>query len=133
MTVQSEIKDLISRYLKAWNARDYPGMVALFTEPATYVIPGGTLHLADHAALSAKLKDQFAALEADGFSHTEIRDVTVRSCTDTSAQAELHDVTRLRADGTALDVIDAVYICILQEGRWKLSIAMACTPGWDNA
>ncbi|QJF51551.1 YybH family protein [Roseobacter ponti] len=131
MTVHSDIKDLIRRYLQAWNERDFPGMVALFTEPATYVIPGGTLHLPDHAALNAKLKEQFAALEADDFSHTEIRDVTVQNCTDTSAMARLHDVVRLRADGTALDVIDAVYICILQEGRWKLSIAMACTPGWN--
>ena len=66
MTTQTEIEELIKVYLTAWNARDFEGMAALFTEPATYVIPGGTLHIPDHQTLIEKLKQQFAGLERDG-------------------------------------------------------------------
>ncbi len=133
MTTQTEIEELIKVYLTAWNARDFEGMAALFTEPATYVIPGGTLHIPDHQTLIEKLKQQFAGLERDGFDHTEIEEIEARQCNETTAVADLKKVARLRADGSAIDVLDAVYICIKQEGRWRLSIAMACWPNWKLA
>lgn len=132
MTVESDIRALIEDYRTAWNARDFEAMAALFAEPITYVIPNGTLHLPDHAALIGKLKQQFAGLEADGFDHTDIQNVEVRQCNETTAMADLKTVARLRADGSAIDVLDAVYICVRQEGRWRLSIAMACSPGWKD-
>ena len=132
MTIQTEIQQLVKIYLAAWNARDFEGMAAMFTEPATYVVPGGTAHVPDHPALIAMLKQQFAALESDGFDHTEIASVEARQCNETAAMVDLKNVARLRADGSAIDVIDAVYICVKQEGHWKLSIAMACRTNWKD-
>jgi len=132
MTMQTEIQDLVQVYRTAWNARDFEGMAALFTEPATYVVPSGTLHIPNRLALMEKLKQQFAGLEKDGFDHTEIESVEVHQCNETTAMADLKQVARLRADGSAIDVIDAVYICIKQEGRWRLSIAMACWTNWKD-
>ncbi len=133
MTVQTEIQELVEVYRAAWNARDFEGMAALFTEPATYVVPNGTLHIPDRLALIEKLKQQFAGLENNGFNHTEIESVEARQCNETTAMANLKNVARLRADGSAIDVIDAVYVCINQEGCWRLSIAMACWTDWKAA
>ncbi len=133
MPFNTEIQKLIDAYLEAWNARDFDGMAALFTEPATYVVPHGTLHIPDRPALIDKLKQQFADLESDGFDHTEIEAVEARQCNETTAMVDLKNVARLRADGSAIGTIDAVYVCIRQDGRWRLSIAMACSPGWKDA
>lgn len=132
MSLQSEIEILIATYLTAWNARDFEGMAALFSEPATYVVPGGSLSIPDRSALISKLKDQFAALEADGFDHTEIGSISARQCNDTTAIVDLKGVARLRSDGSALEVIDAVYVCVLQNGAWHLSIAIGCWPDWRD-
>lgn len=132
MSTEAKVHDLITTYLAAWNARDYQGMAALFTEPAVYVMPDGPKHLSNRDALVESLKQQFVVLEANGFDHTEIDRIEVRECTDTTALADMKNVARLRADGTVLEVIDAIYICILQEGQWKMSIAMACRPGWNE-
>lgn len=132
MTFESEIQRLIATYLAAWNARDFEGMAALFTEPATYVVPGGTLHIPDREALIQKLKAQFKALEDDGFDHTEIETVQARQCNETTAFVDLLNLRRLRSDGTSVGEIDSVYVCIRQDGQWRLSIAMACWPGWKE-
>ena len=130
MTIENEIQTLFDTYLCAWNARDFEGMAALFTEPATYVIPGGTLCLPDRKALIEKLKQRFSDIEKDGFDHTKISSVEVRQCNDTTAMVDLRNIARLRADGSALEVIDAVYVCIKQDGSWRLSIAIGCWPNW---
>lgn len=132
MSTKTQVHDLITTYLTAWNARDYEGMAALFTEPAVYILPDGPKNIPDRAALVESLKQQFAVLEGQGFDHTEIDRIEVRECTGTTAMADMKYVARLRSDGSVLEVIDAVYICILQEGQWKLSIAMACRPGWND-
>lgn len=133
MSTKAQVHDLITTYLAAWNARDYEGMAALFTEPAVYVLPDGPKHMPNRQALIEGLKQQFALLETNGFDHTEIDRIEVRECSGTTAMADMKNVTRLRADGTVLEVIDAVYICIMQEDNWKMSIAMACRPGWNEA
>lgn len=132
MSLQTEIEALIATYLTAWNARDFEGMAALFSEPATYIVPGGALSLPDRSTLISKLKEQFAAMEADGFDHTEIASVSARQCNDTTAIVDLRNVARLRADGSVLEIIDAVYVCVLQDGAWRLSVAIGCWPDWRN-
>ncbi len=133
MTPETEVNALIKTYLSAWNARDYEGMAALFTEPAVYVLADGPKTLATRADLVQSLMQQFAVLESNGFDHTEIESITVRACTDTTAMADMKTVARIKTDGSVLEVIDAVYICLRQDGQWKLSIAMACRPGWNDA
>lgn len=126
--VETEIRALIDRYLTAWNARDLDGVAAQFTEPARYVLPGANLHMADRPAIVAALTSLFAGLEANGFDHSEAGALSVRICNETTVLAELRDVTRLRRDGSVLEVIDALYVCLREDGQWRLSVAIACDP-----
>jgi uncharacterized protein (TIGR02246 family) len=129
---QEEIADLIETYLLAWNARDFEKMASLFSEPATYIVPSGNLHIPDKDALISKLRQQFSALEAEGFDHTEIEEVVVTMCNDYAALAELRNLRRLKSDGSEIAAIDALYICVLEEGRWRLSVGMAGECGWND-
>ena len=132
MTLQSDIEKLFETYLTAWNGRDFDAMAELFSEPAIYFFPTGPHPIPDRASLAATMKKVFEGLEAEDFSHTEIEAVTARQCNDTLAIVDLKNVARLRRDGTAIEVIDAVYICTLQDGAWKLSTAVGCWPGWRS-
>lgn len=129
---EKEIADLIETYRLAWNARDFEKMVSLFSEPTTYIVPGGNLHIPDKAALMSKLRKQFAALEAEGFDQTEIGEVVVTMCSEYAALAELRNLRRLRSDGSEIAAIDALYICVLDEGTWRLSVAVAGPCGWND-
>ncbi len=133
MSLQSEMETLFASYLRAWNARDFDAIAAFFSEPIVYVLASGPLCLPDRAAFIAMLKQQFADLEALGFDHTEIGSIRARQCNDTTAMVDLRDVRRLRADGSPLEVIDAIYVCIRDRDGWKLSIAMGCWPNWSTA
>lgn len=132
MTIESEVQTLFDIYLRAWNTRDFEGMAGLFTEPAVHVVPGGVESFSDRAAFAANLKERFAELERNGFDHAEIAAVEVRQCNDSTAMVDLRNIARLRADGSALEVLDAVYLCIKQDGRWRLSIAIGCWPNWRS-
>ena len=129
---KTEITDLIEAYLVAWNARDFDTMAALFSEPATYITPEGNLHIPNKFALISKLQQQFAGLEAEDFDHTEIAEVIVTKCNETAAVAELKNLRRLRSDGSEIGSLDALYICVLQAGHWRLSVAMAGPRGWND-
>ncbi|MEX0282850.1 MAG: nuclear transport factor 2 family protein [Arenibacterium sp.] len=132
MSVQSEIEALFTAYLTAWNARDFSAMAAFFSEPTVYFFPDGPHPIKDHAALIKTFETVFERLEAEGFSHTEIATVSARQCNDTLAIVDLKNVARLRTDGSAIDVLDAVYVCTLKDGRWQLSTAIGCWPDWRN-
>lgn len=132
MTVENEIQALFDTYLRAWNARDFEGMAGLFTEPAVHVIPGGVTSFPDRAAVAANLKKRSAEMESNGFDHAKIEAVEVRQCDDATAMVDLRNIARLRADGSALDVLDAIYVCIKQDGNWRLSIAIRCWLNWKD-
>ena len=129
---EREITDLIETYLLAWNARDFGKMASLFSEPATYIVPGGNLHIPDRAALISKLRRQFAELEAEGFDYTEIGEVVVTFCNEYAALAELRNLRRLNSSGAEIAKIYALYICVLEHGNWRLSVAMAGQCGWNE-
>ena len=107
-------------------------MASLFSVPATYIVPSGNLHLPDKAALISKLRQQFVELDAEGFDHTEIGEVVVTICNEYAALAELRELQRLKSDGSEIAAIDALYICVLEEGNWRLSVAMAGQCGWND-
>ena len=129
---EKEIADLIETYRVAWNARDFEKMASLFSEPATYIGPEGNLHIPNKAALISKLRKQFVDLEDEGFDHTEIGEVVVTICNEYAALAELKNLRRLKSDGSEIAAIDGLYICVLEEGSWRLSVAMAGKCGWND-
>ncbi len=130
--IESEISDLIETYRLAWNARDFGKMASLFSVPATYIVPDGNLHIPDRTALIAKLQKQFSDMESEDFDHTKIGEVIVTPCNEYAAMAELKYLRRLRADGSEIVAMDALYICVLQEGTWRLSVAIAGPCGWND-
>ena len=129
---EKEIADLIETYLLAWNARDFEKMASLFSEPATYIAPGGNLYIPDKNAVMSKLRQQFVKLEAEGFDHTEIGEVVVTMCNEYAALAELRNLRRLKSDGSEIAAMDALYICVQEKGSWRLSVAMAGQCGWND-
>ena len=129
---ESEITGLIETYRLAYNARDLGKMASLFSEPATYIVPDGNHHFPDKAALISKFRQQFVELEAEDFHHTEIGEVVVTLCTEYSALAELRNLRRLDSNGAEIAKIDALYICVLEKGSWRLSVAMAGQCGWND-
>ncbi|MEM7024645.1 MAG: nuclear transport factor 2 family protein [Pseudomonadota bacterium] len=130
--LKSEVDELYARYLEAWNARDFEGVAACYTEPAMFVLPTGAVSLPDRPALVALLKKLFAGLEADGFSHSTIGAVGARACGEGLAIADARDVRRLRADGSTIEVIDGHYVLRKDEGSWLFMLVVTCTPGWQE-
>lgn len=130
--LQSEIETLYQKFLTRWNARDFAGVAECFSEPAMYVLPAATIPVPDRAAMVALLESLFARLEADGFSHTVIGEVSARSCSGTLAVVDAKDVARLRHDGSAIEVIDGHYIAAKSPDGWRFSVAMACDRGWQD-
>ncbi len=125
-----EIEELYRRYLSAWNGRDFQGVADCFSEPAFYALPGIDVTISDRSAFVALLEKVFAGLEADGFSHTEIGEISAQACSEQMAIVDVKSITRLRQDGSSIEVIDAHYVARYADGRWRFTAAVTCAPGW---
>lgn len=130
--LKSEVDELYARYLEAWNARDFERVASHFSEPAMFVLPAAAVSLPNRAALVALLEKVFAGLEANGFSHSTIGAVTARACGEGLAIADARDVRRLRADGTAIEVIDGHYVLRREQKGWLFTLAVSCALGWQG-
>ena len=128
--LEQETQKLFDRYLKAWNARDFPGVAACFSEPAMFVLPGATVNLPDRAAIVAMLRKLFETLESQGFSHTTLGRISPRPSGEDLAIVDVRSVKRHRHDGSVLEEIDAHYIMKNENGDWLLTVAVSCSPGW---
>lgn len=128
------IERCIHDYIAAWNARDFPAMASFFTEPAVFVLASGSHVLGDRAALMAFLREVFAALEAAGFDHTEIGEITTRRCAAGLMQAEVADICRYHRDGRLMETIEVQYTLRLDaDGALRMVSALWCEPGWRRA
>ena len=129
---QSQAKELFSRYIDAWNARDFPRMAAFFSEPSTFVLEAGTTINRDRAALMELFRTIFVGLDERGFDHTEIGIVEVRPCARGIAIMDVADITRFDKRGIAFEVMDA-HFTIREIGReWKFVTVVWCAHGWRH-
>jgi len=128
--LDQETLKLFDRYLTAWNARDFPGIADCFSEPAMFVLPGATVCLPDRAALVVMLGKLFDTLESQDFSHTTLGRISPRPSGEDMAIVDVRSVKRHRQDGSLLEEIDAHYIMKHEDGRWFLTVAVSCAPGW---
>ena len=128
--LEQETQKLFDRYLKAWNARDFPGIADCFSEPAMFVLPGATVSLPDRATLVKMLTKLFETLENQGFSHTTLGRISPRPSGEDMAIVDVRSVQRHREDGTLLEEIDAHYVMKREDGGWLLTVAVSCAPGW---
>jgi uncharacterized protein (TIGR02246 family) len=128
--LEQETQKLFDRYLKAWNARDFPGVAACFSEPAMFVLPGATVSLPNRAALVEMLGKLFETLENQGFSHTTLGRISPRPSGEGMAIVDVRSVQRHRRGGSILEEIDAHYVMKSENGSWKLTVAVSCANGW---
>lgn len=130
--LQDDIKALYSRFLAAWNGRDFAGVAACFTEPAFYSLASADVPLPDRESFAALLEKVFAGLEADGFSHTEVGSISARACGDGLAIVQARNVTRLRKDGSTIEIIDGHYVARKTVDGWRFAVAVTCARGWQD-
>jgi uncharacterized protein (TIGR02246 family) len=131
-TPTEQIETLYQRYLNAWNSRDFKGVAACFSEPAFYALPGMDVSIPDRASFVALLEKVFAGLEADGFSHTEVGEISAQACSEQMAIVDAKAVARLRKDGSYIEVIDAHYVARQFDDGWRFTVAVTCNQGWQN-
>ncbi|TRD17342.1 YybH family protein [Palleronia caenipelagi] len=131
--LETEVAEFYATYLQRWNGRDFAGVADCYTEPAFFVQPDGDAVLSNRQVFTAFLESLFAKLEADGYSHSEIGEMTVTRCNDNLAILDVRDVRRLQKDGTPVDVMDAHYVLRRIDGQWKFATVVACAPGWRDA
>ncbi|MCB1491274.1 MAG: hypothetical protein KDJ77_05660 [Rhodobiaceae bacterium] len=127
-----EIVVLYGSFLSAWNSRDFEGVANCFAEPAFYALPGTDIPVPDRSSFVALLEKVFAGLEADGFSHTEIGEVSARACGETMAIVDAKEVARVRKDGSLIEVIDGHYVVRKFDDGWRFTMAVTCTRGWQG-
>ena len=130
--MQQDIEALFDTYLSSWNARDFQRVAQCYTEPSLFVLPEASVPIADNAAMIALLERIFSGLEADGFSHTEIDDISICPRGDTLATADARGVRRLRGDGSEIEVIDAHYVLRRTEARWQFTAAVSLPHNWTE-
>lgn len=125
-----EIEALFRRYLKAWNKRDFETVANCFSEPAYYALPHADIPVPNRTDFVTLLEKVFAALEADGFSHTEIREISARACGEHMALVDAKAIARLRHDGSAIEVIDGHYVARKSDDEWRFTVAVTCDQDW---
>ena len=130
MTDKADIEALFDTYLSRWNARDFPGMASLFTEPAIYMTEAGPLPVATRSELEAMFRKKFDEMDKAGFHHTEIGGISVSQCDATTAFLEMNRVRRLRRDGSAMDELDAIYVCSKTGEGWRLAVVIGAWLDW---
>lgn len=131
--IDPALADLYGSYLAAWNSRDFARVASLFTKPAMFMLGGDPVAIADADAMTAMLGNLFAKLDADGFSHTEVGELSARICGQGMAVIDARDVRRLRHDGTEIERIDGHYIVHRTTQGWRLAVAVSCNSGWREA
>lgn len=126
------IQALYGKFLSAWNSRDFEGVANCFSEPAFYALPGMDIPISDRVSFVALLEKVFAGLEADGFSHTEVSEISARACGEQMAVVDAKSVARLRKDGSSIEVIDGHYVARNSDDGWRFTVAVTCTSGWQG-
>ena len=129
---QKEMEDLFDRYLTAWNRRDFPGIVECFSEPSFFMTPDMDISIPNRSSLVVMLQKMFAGLEADGFSHTEVGEISAQRCADSMAIVDVKSISRLRKDGSLIEVIDGHYVARRTDDGWQFSTAIVCVPDWQD-
>ena len=129
---QKEIEALFERYLTAWNGRDFRAIAECFSEPAFFITPDMDISVPDHSTLVAMLQKMFAGFEADGFSHTEVGEISARPCAERVTIVDVKSISRLRKDGSLIEVIDGHYVARRTDDGWKFATVVVCVPGWEG-
>lgn len=117
MTVEQTAREVIERWLAAFNARDAEGEIAAFNFPHVRLANGRFETIADADVLRGRSERSTANLAAEGWHHTTLDAFEVVQSGPDKVHCTL-TYTRRRADGEAYDTFDSLWIVTEQAGHW---------------
>lgn len=121
-STREEVTRLFEQYIAAWNARDFHKIGGEIYQPPILVYdPNGNTQLASAEQIAGLLQGLRAELDAAGFDHSVLRDVSVRDLGDGLAFASFY-YSRIDRAGAAMerDVLASAYIVRKTPTGWRL-------------
>lgn len=128
----AQIQDLFERYMDAWNKGDLMTIGSEIYRPPLYIFDAEqTQTLSTAEDIAALLTQVRSELDAAGFSHSELRDVSVCELGGGLAFASFH-YSRYDQEGKPMDetVLSSAYIVRRSDDGWHLAAhVMQVQPG----
>jgi ketosteroid isomerase-like protein len=128
----AQIQDLFERYMDAWNQGELMTIGSEIYRPPLYIFDAEQTQILSTAEdIAALLTQVRSELDAAGFSHSELRDVSVCELGGGLAFASFH-YSRYNQDGKPMDetVLSSAYIVRRSDDGWHLAAhVMQVQPG----
>ncbi len=117
-----EIEAFYASYMAAFRAGDMAALAGMAVRPMARIG-------ADAVVLVDCPPDPAALRARTGWHDTVEVDITVLDATPERAHLRLNRAVRVRADGSAIEVIAGFYALVRQAGEWKiLAVSVVATP-----
>ena len=128
----AQIQDLFERYMDAWNQGELMTIGSEIYRPPLYIFDAEQTQILSTAEdIAALLTQVRSELDAAGFSHSELRDVSVCELGGGLAFASFH-YSRYNQEGKPMDetVLSSAYIVRRSDDGWHLAAhVMQVQPG----
>jgi ketosteroid isomerase-like protein len=121
-TTKADIERLFSTYRRAWNARDFEGVIECYSKPSLMVTKDRTIVLQDSTTMRAVLDAYFKMLDAAGFDHSDLGELAIRECGDDLAVVDVARITRYRKDGSVLESVSGHYVVKFENSGWRFVV-----------
>jgi hypothetical protein len=110
-------REVIERWVAAFNARDVEGEIAAFNFPHVRLANGRFETIEGPDTLRTRHERSTAGLQAEGWHHTNLDTIEAVQSGPDKVHFTLR-YTRCRADGTPYDTFDSLWIVTDQDGHW---------------
>jgi ketosteroid isomerase-like protein len=128
----AEIRNLFERYMGAWNDGDLMTIGSVIYKPPLYIFDAEHTQILETAEdIAALLSQVRAGLDEAGFSHSELRGVSICDLGGGLAFASFH-YSRFNKEGNEMDesALASAYIVRRYEDGWHLAAhVMQSLPG----
>ena len=129
MDLTQELTAFYRAYLKAWNGREFERLANFFDEPCMVATAAGGMSFASRAAYQAHQRQAFAEIEARGYSHTTVGEITAAPLGPGLALLDVADVCRMHRDGSIMERRRAHYLLRLTGDGWRFTVVASCIVG----
>jgi ketosteroid isomerase-like protein len=114
------IRRLIETYLDRFNAADFTAAMACYRLPFTWFFGAREFTVATPEKFVSTMTKMNAKLVTDGLGESVLRGCTVRMLGDSAALAGVK-VSRIRPDGTELELTGGTYLVHDRGDGWRLA------------
>lgn len=129
MDLTQELTAFYRAYLAAWNGREFDQLAAFFDEPCMVATANGGTSFSSRAAYQAHQRQAFAEIEARGYSHTTVGEITAAPLGPGLALLDVADVCRMHVDGSIMERRRAHYLLRLTPDGWRFTVVASCVVG----